>query len=343
MTATSVEASRNSNVVNILTQTQPCPPSNEDREEPATSIFDDLIIEVQKVTNNSGKYIEISHAVPSKFNMTQIPAIPMATPLTGSANNEAADYFSVIFSRAVVAQDHRAALNSPLPSSPHPVVPPSSVVISLLERYIPPTSTMEAVDTFSPEGPSVLMDRLVELSSGGSLVFVYPTKGGAQTFASRYLAPILGPIIRTMIGVHGLATDIGTDMGEMPSIDSMLPFDQMVRKINFIIKRLGRGNSAIANRPSTPPKFTLMQSSRQIVEIGHEDWLHWWTYQESDRIRQYFNRYFSRGYRLPNQEHISAGYLHREIIDGVENRWYSEHDSPREGIEVGVFVIKRNA
>jgi len=297
------------------------------------------MVQMQNMTNQSGKCIDITHAVSSKFNMAQMPVSPMATPVT---TVQAADYFSVtVYAKAVVARDHEAALKSSMPTSPYPAVPPQSVKVSLMERFIPPSQSMEAIDSFSTEGPSVLVDRLVELSpDGGTLIFVYPTKAGAQTFASRYLAPIVDPIIRNMTLTHGLSFDIGKYLGEMSSVSVMLPFDQMHRKVNNILHRLSR---AASNTHRATPKYTLVHSSSRGVDLDHSSWVDWWIMQESERIRAFFDRYYAHGQRLPVDPNITAGYLHRKIVDGVRTGGYPESAAPRNGIEVGVFVIKSTA
>ena len=60
--------------------------------------------------------------------------------------------------------------------------------------------------------------------------------------------------------------------------------------------------------------------------------------------------YFNKGLMLPSKMHVSgdiedvtASDLVREVCDGVKERPYAECDAPREGIEVGVFVVKRTA
>lgn len=322
----------------MLCHSQPCPLSEE--ATPRTSVFESIITALQaKLEDAPGRYVEVTHAVPSNFNMARLPTSPIGTP-TGFGTSEV-DYFNMsVFSKAVIAVDHHMASNASVPSSPHPVVAPSSVGVSLLERFIPPTNLQEYLDLFTRDSPSVLVDRLVELSpDNGSLIFIYPTAQGAATFASRYLGPLLDPLLRTMVGIHELTADMGAEVGKMAVVEHMDPFEKSVQKLNTLIRHMNRGNP----RNGPPPKYSLEYSSKQTVQVKRKAWTEWWMHQETPRIRDVMNRYFQRALKLPQSKEITAGSLVREILIGVENRAYADYDAPREGIEVGVFVIRRTA
>ncbi len=324
-----------SNVLNVLCHTQPCPLSEDVKNVPTA--FIPIITALQSnVESNNERYIEVTHVVPRKFDMARLPTSPVGTP----SQSEAGDYFSMmVYSKAVIAVDHHSASNNSYPSSPHPVVAPSSVGVSILERFIPPTTTAEYIDLFSTDGPSILVDRLYELSpDGGSLIFIYPTANGATTFTSKYLGPLLDPLLRTMVGVHGLSADLGADVGKMPVVDHMLSYDNMARKLGILLRKLSRSGSL----GRSVPKYTFVQSCRENVHIDRMAWASWWIHQEAPRIREVMNRYFQRAVRLPQRD-ITAGTLVREILDGVESRAYAEYDAEREGIEVGIFILKRTA
>lgn len=326
-------------VLNVLSHSQPCPLSDE--AIPTPSVFASVITALQtQFESIPGRYIEVTHAVPVKFNMAWLLTSPVGTPnMTSSAGS--VDYFNMtVFSKAVVAVDHHDTSNTSVPSSPHPVVAPSSVGLALLERFVPPTSLQEYLDLFSSDSPSVLVDRLVELSpDNGSLIFIYPTAHGAASFASRYLGPLLDPLLRTMVGIHELTADLGANVGKMAVVEHMLVFEKMAQKIKQLLRHLNRGSQ----RGGAPPKYTLEQLSRQTVQVERKAWTEWWMHQETPRIREVMNRYFQRALKLPPCKEITAGSLVREILIGVENRAYAEYDAPREGIEVGVFVIRRSA
>ena len=324
-----------SNVLNVLCHTQPCPLSDEVNNVPTA--FVPIITALQhNFEPNNERYIEVTHAVPRKFDMAHLPTSPVGTP----SQSEAGDYFSMmVYSKAVIAVDHQNASSNSYPSSPRPVVAPSSVGVSILERFIPPSTTSEYLDIFSNDGPSVLVDRLYELSpAGGRLIFIYPTSTGANTFTSKYLGPLLDPLLRTMVGVHGLSADLGADIGKMAAVDHMLPFQATTDKIKALLRKLSRGNSL----GRTVPKYSIEDARSEKVHIGRAVWTSWWIHQEAPRIRETMNRYFQRAIRLPQRD-TTAGTLVREILAGVESRAYVNYDAEREGIEVGVFILRRTA
>ena len=326
-----------SNIVVTLCHAQPCPLSRENNSGP--NAFNHLITALQSKLEQ-GRFIEITYAVPPKFNMELLPQSPLATPNLTSGEG---DYFSMnVFSKAVVAVDHSIALNSSVPSSPcRPIVPPSTVSITCLERFIPPSTVQEYTDLFSTERPSVLVDRLTELTpNGGNLIFIYPTHLGATTFTSKYLNPLLDPLLRTMIQIHGLSADLGNDVGTIAAVSNMLAFEVMTRRISRLLGKLGRmTQGSVAQNP----KYTLVQSSKEKVELERDVWMEWWLHQEAPRIKEVMRSYFKRGFRLPQSKEKSESALVWEILDGVKARKYAPYDYPSEGIEVGVFVIKRTA
>jgi len=324
-------------VVNVMCQTQPCPPSDEDA---GTTGFKDLMIMLQGQIDSEHQYIEVTHVIPLRFNMAQIPQSPSVTP--NSQAPSPPDYFSLnCFPKAVVAHDYQHALESPTPSSPHPVVAPHTVSVSLLERFIPPPSVHEYADLFSTDGPSVLVNRLWELSpQGGRLIFIYPTAVGASAFRSAYLSPVLDPLLRTMAGVYNLTMEIAEHVNQATVVEKMSSYDQMVRKITTLLRKMNRSPSTMSR---TKPAFTLLKSSKQVVDIERQTWTEWWLNQEENRIKGIVDRYFARGIRLPTVEYLTAGALRREIYDGVRTRDYAEYGPAREGIEVGMFVFQRTA
>ena len=329
-------------MIHVMCHTQPCPLPNETVNKTTTatvtSAFAGLVSAIQNKIDSTGRWIDIVHAVPLRFSMAQIPTSPATTP---SVQDQPTDYFDNVFSKAVAAIDQYDTQNSSIPSSPRPIVAPSSINVSLLERFIPPSSAEEYLNLLTTDGPSVLVNRLIELSpQSGSLVFIYPTGTGAETFATKYLGPLLHPLLRTMVSIHSLSMDFGAGVGKIAAIDQMLPFENMNRKLQILLRRLGRGTST-AQR--TAPKFTLIESSKQVVQLDRNVWTEWWIQQETGRIRSVVDRYLARSVRLPVGKDVTAATLVQEVLDGVRTRKYTEHDAQRDGVEVGVFVIKRTA
>ena len=337
-----VDLQQLSNVVYLLCHTQPCPLSNSTVEHTVpphvTSGFDSLVSAVQNKIESTGRYIEITHAIPIKFNMGQIPNSPATTP---GPREPATDYFSPkVFSKAVIAMGHADAMGTSVPSSPRPVVPPNSISAALLERYIPPSTSEEYLHLLSNENPSALVDRLFELSpQSGKLIFIYPTAAGAEAFNQNYLGPLLHPLLRTMCSIHHLGYDFGAGVGTIAAVKEMHTFESMVRKTQILLRKLSRG----------PAKYALIQSDTRVVQLDRDVWTEWWQQQERPRIKSTVDRYWQRGKMLPNRRDVTAATLVQDVVDGVYKREgarareYSEYDPPRNGVEVGVFVIKRSA
>ena len=291
-------------------------------------------------------FISITHAVPRRFPLTNLPTSPPGTPNVAVGRDQE-DYFSMnVFSSAVPLTDRYETTNKVVsefsaPPSPCLAVPPASVDVALLERFIPPSTVQEYLDLFTHTGPSVLVDRLIELSNeNGTLIFIYPTRAGAKTFNSKYLGPILDPILRTMVVIHSLSADVGISLGSMAVADHLQEFEIMKRKLTFLLRKLNRGSGQVS-----PAAYSLMYSSKEVVHVDRKVWADWYAQQETPRIRDVMTRYFQRAQRLPEQQGINSAVLVREIIDGISKRKYIEGQEPgeKDGMEVGVFVIRRQA
>ena len=320
----------------------PCPASG--TNESSTTAFLAIISALQeKVYSGHVQYISVTHAVPLRFNLADLPTSPPSTPNPTVPGGS--DYFSIFANAVAVVDRHgQAALNTPVASSPCPIVPPSSVEISLLERYMPPSTMQEYFDLFSATDPSALVDRLVELRpNGGTMVFIYPTKAGAETFAKHYLGPILDPLLRTLVVLHKLSADIGINIGKMATVEHLATFEGTKRKLKNLLDTLSRVSSLQSTGPEKRMSYSLVHSCKGTVQMDRKVWSEWWAQQEIPRVRDVMARYFKRAQHLPADTDVTSAVLVREIVDGVASRPYSKGAAPTEGIEVGVFVIRRTA
>ena len=299
----------------------------------------------ENLSTSSTQYIQVTHAVPANFALTSLPSSPPTTP---SIINPPEDYFtSRVFSSAVALVDRHDTFTrrndltmSPFVLSPSLAVPPSSTDFALLERYIPPSSAQEFLDLFTLSGPSVLADRLVELSpDGGTLLFIYPTKVGAETFKTCYLNPILDPILRSVITSHCLSLDIGVELGTMASISHLVPFEGLKRKLNMLLRGLSGGTV-----PTSKARYTLVHANKSMVHVHRQVWKQWYLKQEAPKIRHVTTQYLSRARKQLGNENVSQVMLMRSIVEGIEQRDYGRGESSeeQEGIEVGIFVIRRS-
>jgi len=205
---------------------------------------------------------------------------------------------------------------------------------------MPPSSVHEVNDLLSGSGPSVLLDRLIELSPrGGNLIFLFPTKNGAVTFKKEYLGPILDPLLRHLITVHDLSTDIGSSLSNMASVDAMVEFETLKRKISTLCRRLNRPTPSSTTSSSSSGEYSLVHASTGVIPLGRALWSEWWVMQESQRVKDVLHLYWRAALRLPTDKGITASTLWREIMEGIKKRPYEEE--PVNGIEMGVFVVRK--
>lgn len=301
---------------------------------------------VQAVHNHlqpgQSPYINVTHAVPEQFSLSNLPHSPPSTPRSPTAAEE---YFNAtVFSSAAVVgayHDYRGPLQRQMSHAPMPIVPPHSVHISVLERYLPPPSAQEYRDVFCSTRPSFLVDRMSELSpNGGSLLFVYPTKKGASTFKSQYLGPILDPLLRQLVVVNELSADVGRYLGKLNTVSQMDDFATMKANIVALCEALSSSSS----------KYHVADAGRGSTHLDRNLWSEWFIHQEKARMKEVLNLYWQNSRRHPNKsmssggmsgKEVSPAMLLSEIFDGIRKRRYCEDNEPRDGIELGVFVIRR--
>ncbi|RMZ12672.1 hypothetical protein D0862_02580 [Hortaea werneckii] len=290
-------------------------------------------------------WVNVFHAIPGRFNLADLPTSPPNTPGPAVGGD---DYFTQkVFDSAVPISDYQDDLSS-LPRSPRPIVPPSSINLAVVERYIPPTNANEFSDMFNTNGPSILVDRLVELSpSNGSLVFIYPTRTGAQTFVQEHLGPILDPLLRWICVVHGLSLDLSRSLGHMIAVDRMLEHDQLEHRIARLCALLTQRSTSIQRFHGSKATFSLTYSGKKEVLLTRDVWAKdWWTKQEKPRIRDIMTRYAQEAQKKSSNGHVdrpaTPTELVQQLLDGVVKREYPIGQEPQRGVEVGIFVIKRS-
>ncbi|KAI9934295.1 hypothetical protein MW887_005369 [Aspergillus wentii] len=336
--------------VKIVSQMLPYPRAADKSSAPPTddSVFCSLVQTVQnRLQQGQSPYINVTHAVPEQFSLSNLPSSPPNTPRLLFPGD---DYFnSTIFSSAAVVSayhDFRGPIQMHPAHFPMPVVPPHSVHISVLERYLPPSSAQEYKDFFSPNRPSFLADRMSELSpEGGSLLLIYPTRRGAQTFKSQYLGPILDPLLRQLVVVNELSADMGRYLGKMSSVSQMEDFDTMKSNIDQLCRSLSSASS----------QFSVVDARKGSAGLDRKLWTEWFIHQDKARMKEVLTMYWQNGRRLPANKAVSTPQNHMladkevtsamllgEILDGIRRRPYGEENEPRDGVELGVFVIRRS-
>ncbi|KAF7719770.1 Uncharacterized protein PECH_006871 [Penicillium ucsense] len=336
--------------VKIVSQTLPYPrPSDQAVSLPRNdSIFYSIVRAVHDhLQPGQSPYINVTHAVPEQFSLSDLPHSPPSTPRSPTAADEF--FNATVFSSAAVVgayHDYRGPIQRQVSHAPVPIVPPHSVHISVLERYLPPPSAQEYRDVFCATRPSFLVDRLSELSpDGGSLLFVYPTKKGASTFKSQYLGPLLDPLLRQLVVVNGLSADVGRYLGKMATVSMMDDFATMKANLAALCETLSSQSS----------QFQIVDAGKSSARLDRELWVEWYIHQEKARIKEVLNLYSQNSRRLPVNKALTSGVagslmpdkevtssmLLGEIFEGIRKRRYGEDNEPRDGVELGVFVIRR--
>lgn len=336
------DSNKNPDAVRLVSQTLPYPraPERNVRLPTQSTVFGSIIENIQdRLRPERPPYIHVVHAVPEDFSLSNLPTSPPSTP---GHLMQMDNYFdATVFSSASTVPVYHDVHGNVRPVSwPHPIVPPYSIHISVLERYIPPSTQHEYRDMFSYGRPSVLTDRLLELSPlGGCLLFIYPTRVGATTFKSQYLGPILDPLLRQLVVVNGFSADVSRDLGRLEAVNYMDDFETMKMNVEGLCRRLS--NQAA--------KFTVVEAGKGRAPLDRNLWTEWYIQQERPRMKSLLSRSWqtSSGRHTPtlNSPETSGGQLSSamilsEIIEGIKRRQYETF--PKGDIELGVFVIRRS-
>ncbi|KAL4775417.1 hypothetical protein BDW60DRAFT_180182 [Aspergillus nidulans var. acristatus] len=329
----------------------PCPADKPSSAEVNESVFCSLVQAVQHhLQHGQSPYINVTHAVPEQFSLSNLPHSPPSTPHSSFSTD---DYFkpTAVFSSAAVVSayhDFRGPIQTKAPHFPMPIVPPFSVHISVLERYLPPSSSQEYRDLFSHTRPSFLVDRLSELSpEGGSMLFIYPTRRGASTFKSQYLGPILDPLLRQLVVVNELSAEISRYLGKVSAVAHMDDFDTMRENLDQLCDSLSSSSS----------RFKIVDARKGSVRLDRKLWSEWYIHQDKARMKEVISLYYQNSRRLPaakptslntsgyhrlETKEVTSAMLLSEILEGIRKRPYGEEMEPRDGIELGIFVIRRS-
>ncbi|TQB70180.1 hypothetical protein MPDQ_000783 [Monascus purpureus] len=334
--------------VKMVTQMLPYPRDSDSTTKLpfGNSIFCLLVQAMQDHTVGKLSYINITHAVPDHFTLSNLPASPSNSPRPQLAGGDGYFASPQVFSNAAVVSsyhDFRGPIsNARTPHAPSPIVPPQSVQTAVLERYIPPSSLDEHRDFFTAGRPSHLIDRLFELSpDGGSLLLVYPTRNGVSTFQDQYLAPVIDPLIRQLVVVNGMSADLGQLLG---SYSFAMGMDDMYGlQVNL---------QELCHALSTPEsRFTLAAAESGNISLDRNLWGEWYIHQEKKRFKDVLSLNPNDGRRSPagntrrmfgTEPGMTSSMILTSILEGLRKRPYSTNYRPPGPIEVGVFVIRRS-
>lgn len=306
-------------------------------------------------------WMSLLHAVPGRYNLSDLPISPPNTP--GQALGSSDDYFTTrIFSGACVqSADYSAGDEAQILSTTptgNALAPPCTVNLCIVERYIPPPSSNEYKSLFSTTRPSLLVDRMIELVPGnGHLLFIYPTRAGAREFCSSYLEPIVEPLMRQMLVVHGFSQDLIRSICTMPAANDMLTFETLKLKTQMLCDELRNDQDPWITRRlyGNEGLFSLVYAEPHHINLDREVWSDWYVKQEKQRIREAVDREFRRPNRASVYSDVTPRSIVQEILvdvagernadgSGKQPRAYPQGSEPTgQRIEVGVFIIRREA
>lgn len=316
----------------ILSHALPCPSLT-------GHLFGQIIARIHETTTTPTAWINVFHALPGRYTLFDLPKSPPSTP---GPPVEGEEYFtSKIFDSAVPVADYQ--LDSKLlPPSPRPVVPPGSVNVSIVERYIPPTNVNEFGEMFKLNGSSLLYDRLIELSPrNGLLLFIYPTRNGAKAFMHDYLGPVLDPLLRSVTVVHELSSSLGRDLGDMAAVDHLVDYDTLRSLVEQFLTKLNTGPPSLTPGANGKTSYSLIHAAKEELILERKAWASdWWIKQEKQRVRDLVVKYFRK--KVPSSE-LTSNSLIQEILDGVALRDYPCTGGGPRGVELGVFIIKKSS
>jgi hypothetical protein len=106
---------------------------------------------------------------------------------------------------------------------------------------------------------------------------------------------------------------------------------------------------------SSSSQFSIVDARKGSAYLDRNLWTEWYIHQEKARMKEVLSLYCQNGRRLPTHKttsnianpyilaadkEVTSAMLLGEIIDGIRRRPYESE--PRDGIELGVFVIRRS-
>lgn len=329
----------------IVYQALPCPISEYQGVSAATA-YTPLIEAIQEEAALPARYIHVVHALPEKYLTDSLPTSPLVTPSVTSRSSSQQGYFDYrprqVISNAVIMVDRyqpRTESSASVPMSPGLALPPEEASISLYERIIPPRTSDEVLDFFEPSGRSPLIDRIRELAPSGTLILIHPTQAGGRAFEANYLGPVLEPVIRNIQNKYSLPHAMCRSLGSMGATRYLRPFEEMRTKLRSMLNHMDREKYGDAEA-----NFSILQASTAKVQVTRKVWERWWVHQEKPRIEKVMSEYYASGRGSPSSK-VTAATVARELIESLEKRGYrnDEHNGEGDGIELGLFVIKRTA
>ena len=276
----------------------------------------------------------LTFAVPMDYKLAQLPGTPSTTPQETVPSG--GDYFtSKVISSARPSSDYQEGAVSPM-------APPHSLHLTVVERLIPPHSVSEVRNMLSSKPKYYLAQRLEELTpKNGTLVFIHPTRAGAQTFAREYLTRLLDPVLRSMTIRYDLTMRFSEAIGTLESLNAIPGFEQMREVLHQLCRNVSKPSDEQESKSGSQYNITYAKTIQE--EFSPHVCASWWAEQEKHRLEQIVLNYFRTSNRTPKSENgaeVPRNTLVNEVLQGVVNNAKILKIKP--AIELGVFVIKKS-
>lgn len=126
----------------------------------------------------------------------------------------------------------------------------------------------------------------------------------------------------------------------------MEDFDTLKNNLSMLCRALSSSSS----------QFSIVDARKGSAYLDRDLWTEWYIHQEKARMKEVLSLYCQNGrrfsthkatsssiantYILAADKEVTSAMLLSEIIDGIRRRPYESE--PRDGIELGVFVIRRS-
>jgi hypothetical protein len=146
--------------------------------------------------------------------------------------------------------------------------------------------------------------------------------------------------------VNELSAEIGRYLGKVSAVAHMDDFDTMRANIEQLCGTLSSSSS----------RFNIVDARKGSVRLDRKLWSEWYIHQDKTRMKEVIGLYWQNSRRLPasksvlntssyhrlEDKEVTSAMLLSEILDGIRKRPYGEEMEPRDGIELGIFVIRRS-
>ena len=266
------------------------------------------------------------------FSLNRLPGSSSTTP----QENPTSDYFSSkVITSAVPSSDQQ----------PGAMAIADSLNLTVVERFIPPTTSSQVNSMFSSEPQGYLATRLQELKrQNGMLVLIHPTHVGAVKFAQDCLGKTLDPTLRSITVVYDLMSRFCDTIGTLDSLDAVPSFTQMRENMTRLCEKLSASRESMAKSGHSPhPEYSVVHASTALERLTSDIWAKLWTEQEKQRIKKAVHKYFRDAKRSVKDDHqaeVPQSTLVNEILSGVANK-AGEVGASAE-IELGLFIIQKS-